>query len=144
MLKRGSQNPKFNRYWFTLKDNVLAYHSDPSNLYFPRDAIDLRSAVSAELDNPNSPKDTRDFRVISDGRIFNLRAESASSAKEWTKQIQKAIFHAHNDSNTVKMSMPMQNILDVEESPCLDFADTFMIRIIDNDETFAVDEVKCT
>jgi len=35
LSKRGRQNPKYNRYWFTLKGDVLSYYSNPSDVYFP-------------------------------------------------------------------------------------------------------------
>jgi sterol 3beta-glucosyltransferase len=37
--------------------------------------------------------------------------------------------------------LPIENVLDVEETHMLNFADTCKIRVIDNDETFAMDEV---
>jgi hypothetical protein len=37
--------------------------------------------------------------------------------------------------------LPVDNVVDIEESNYPDFADTIKIRVIDNDETFAVDEV---
>jgi sterol 3beta-glucosyltransferase len=32
--------------------------------------------------------------------------------------------------------------MDIEETQILDFADTCKIRVIDNDETYAIDEVR--
>ncbi len=37
--------------------------------------------------------------------------------------------------------MPIENVIDVEESHMVEFADTCKIRVIDNDETYAIDEV---
>lgn len=41
----------------------------------------------------------------------------------------------------MKISLPIENIIDIEDSPVLDFAETFKIRVFDSDETFAIDEV---
>ena len=68
-------------------------------------------------------------------------AESVASAKEWVKTLQKVIFRSHNDGDSVKISLPIANIIDVEQSPVIEFAETLKIRVIDSDETYAVDEV---
>lgn len=79
--------------------------------------------------------------MITDQRTYYFKADSATSAKEWVKHLQKVIFRSHNDGDSVKISIPVENVIDIEENPVLDFADTVKIRVIDNDETYAIDEV---
>ena len=79
--------------------------------------------------------------VVTDERTYQFKADSVASAKEWTRAIQKVIFRTHNEGNSVKISLPIQNVLEIEESTILDFADTVKVRVIDNDETYAIDEV---
>jgi len=141
MAKRGKQNPNYRRYWFVLKADVLSYYTDAADQYFPHGTIDLRSAVSAGVESGNDPDGGRGFTITTAQRTHRFQAESSSSAKEWTKQLQKAIFRFRNDGDAVKISLPIANIEDVEDSPVVDFADTFRIRVIDNDETYAIDEV---
>lgn len=81
------------------------------------------------------------FVITTDERRYQFKADSAASAKEWVRSIQKVIFRTHNEGNSVKISLPIQNVLEIEESSILDFADTVKVRVIDNDETFAIDEV---
>ncbi|OCK82777.1 glycosyltransferase family 1 protein [Lepidopterella palustris CBS 459.81] len=139
LSKRGRS--KYNRYWFILKGDVLAYYISPAELYFPRNLINLQYAVSASvMEVKDKGKDETAFSVTTDERTYLFKADSAASAKEWVRSIQRVIFRAHNDGNSVKISLPMQNVLDIEESTILDFADTVKIRVIDNDETFAVDD----
>jgi hypothetical protein len=57
------------------------------------------------------------------------------------KALQKIIFRTHNEGDSVKISLPIENIIDIEDSQIVDFADTCKIRVIDNDETYAIDEV---
>ena len=142
LSKRGRQNPKYKRYWFTLKGDVLSYYTDQSDLYFPSGNIDLRYSISASLtENKDKNKDTKDFSIVTNQRIYHFKADSATSAKEWVKTLQKVIFRSHNDGDSVKISLPIENVIDIEESPVIDFADTFKIRVVDNDETYAIDEV---
>ncbi|XXH01041.1 hypothetical protein Hte_007392 [Hypoxylon texense] len=138
LSKSGKRNPKYSRYWFRLKGDVLAYYRDPSNLYFPHGQIDLSYAISAGIDDKE--KDGLSFSVVTNHRTYHLRADSAPSAKEWVKSLQRVIFRSHNEGDSVKISLPIQNILDVEDSQMIEFADTCKIRVIDNDETYAIDE----
>lgn len=125
-----------------MKGDVLSYYSNPRDVYFPRGNIDLRSGVSATL-GPSNDKGTEStsFSISTSQNTYQFRIDSAASAKEWVKQLQKVIFRSHNDGDSVKISLPINNILDIEENPVIDFADTFKIRVIDNDETYAIDEV---
>lgn len=142
LSKRGKQNPKYSRYWFTLKGDVLSYYTDPSDLYFPSGNVDLRYGISAALsDHKDKSKEATNFTVTTDKRTYYFKADSPASAKEWVKTLQKVIFRSHNDGDSVKISLPVENVIDIEESPVIDFADTFKIRVVDSDETFAIDEV---
>lgn len=133
LFKRGKQNPKFHRYWFVLKGDVLSYYTDQSRLYFPSGNIDLRYGISAS-------EKGKDFTIVTDQRVYHFRADSATSAKEWVKTLQKVIFRSHNDGDSVKISLPVENVIDVEESPVSGLAETLKIRVVDSDETYAVEE----
>ncbi|KAJ8114954.1 hypothetical protein ONZ43_g4781 [Nemania bipapillata] len=138
LSKSGKRNPKYNRYWFRLKGDVLAYYRDASNLYFPHGQIDLRYAISAAITDKD--QDAVHFSVATHHRTYHFRADSAPSAKEWVRSLQRVIFQSHNEGDSVKISLPIENILDVEDSQIIEFADTCKLRVIDNDETFSIDE----
>ncbi|KAL9625610.1 MAG: hypothetical protein Q9160_000323 [Pyrenula sp. 1 TL-2023] len=138
LSKRGRQNPKYRRYWFSLKGDILSYFTSPADKYFLAGNIDLRYGISAAL--TDSSKDAKDFTVVTDHRSYYFRADSSASAKEWVKHLQKVIFRSHNDGDSVKISLPIENIVDVEESPVIEFAETVMVRVIENDDSYAIDE----
>ena len=75
-------------------------------------------------------------------RKYEFKADSAPSAKEWVKSLQKIIFRSHNEGDSVKISLPIDNVIDVEDSQVVEFAETCKIKVIDNDMTFAIDEVR--
>ena len=144
LSKRGRQNPRFTRYWFTLKGDVLSYYTDPSDLYFPSGNVDLRYSISASQ-HKEKGTDGKEFSVATRQRVYHFRADSVASAKEWVKTLQKVIFRSHNDGDSVKISLPIENVIDIEESPVMEkVADTLKIRVVDSDETYAVDEVRQT
>ncbi|KAH7091030.1 sterol 3-beta-glucosyltransferase [Paraphoma chrysanthemicola] len=139
LYKRGRS--KYNRYWFILRGDVLSYYINPAELYFPRNRINLQYAISAEaVDSKKKGDDETTFIVTTDERKYQFKADSAASAKEWVRSIQKVIFRTHNEGNSVKISLPIQNVIEIEESMILDFADTVKVRVVDNGETFAIDE----
>ena len=128
-----------------MRGDVLAYYTNPADLYFPRNRINLQYAISAEvLESKDKSKDETIFIVTTDERTYKFKADSATSAKEWVRSIQKVIFRTHNEGNSVKISLPIQNVLEIDDSTILDFAETFKVRVIDNDETYAIDEVRST
>ncbi|KAB5511732.1 glycosyltransferase family 1 protein [Coniochaeta sp. 2T2.1] len=138
LYKSGKRNPKFNRYWFRLKGDVFSYYKDSQSLYFPSGQIDLRYGISTDITDKD--KESIHFSLVTHHRTYNFRADSAPSAKEWVKSLQRVIFRSHNEGDSVKISLPIENVIDIEETQMLDFADTCKIRVIDNDETYAIDE----
>jgi sterol 3beta-glucosyltransferase len=142
LAKRGRTNSKYKRYWFSLKGDVLSYYSDPSSLYFPSGHIDLRYGIAAAV-SAEKPKqsDARDFSITTDHRTYNFRCDTPQSAKEWVQSLQKTIFRSHNDGDSVKISLPLENIIDFEESPVVEFAETVKLRVVEDDDSYAIDEV---
>ena len=141
LSKRGRSNMKYNRYWFVLKGDVLSYYTNPSEQYFPQGNIDLRYGIAASISaDKDNQKDCKDFSVTTDHRTYHFRADSPASAKEWVQILQKTIFRSHNDGDSVKISLPFENVIDIEKSPVVEFAETIKIRVIENDESYAIDE----
>ncbi|KAF2743903.1 glycosyltransferase family 1 protein [Sporormia fimetaria CBS 119925] len=138
LSKRGQT--KYNRYWFVLKDDVLSYCEDPQEKYKPRGLIRLEDAVSATIIDFKDKDEETGFVITMDDKTYRFKADSAASAKEWVRAIQKVIFRTRNEGNSVKILLPIQNVLEVEQSTIMDTADTLKLRVIDNDETYAIDE----
>ncbi|KZF21882.1 glycosyltransferase family 1 protein [Xylona heveae TC161] len=140
LSKRDRGRPTYQRYWFVLKGDVLSYYDEPVDIYFPSGNIDLRYGISANLDGHEHEEKARSFSVVTDQRTYHLRADSAPSAKEWVRMLQKVIFRSHNDGDSVKISIPIENVIDIDDSSVLELAETVKIRVIESDETYAIDE----
>jgi len=101
----------------------------------------LRYSISASQ-HKDKGVDGKEFSIVTRQRVYHFKADSVASAKEWVKTLQKVIFRSHNDGDSVKISLPVENVIDIEESPVMEkVADTLKIRVVDNEETYAVDEV---
>ncbi|KAI9722834.1 MAG: Sterol 3-beta-glucosyltransferase [Chrysothrix sp. TS-e1954] len=140
LFKKGRKNPATRRFWFTLRGHVLSYHANPSNLYFVNGIIDLRTAHSVTYENVGVAAKSCAFTIQTSDRQYQLKAESEASAREWVKHLEKIILRSQYRRDSVKISLPIDNILDVENNPVLNFTDTLRVRVVDNDETFAIDE----
>ncbi|KAJ4002520.1 Sterol 3-beta-glucosyltransferase [Fusarium irregulare] len=138
LSKSGKRNPSYARFWFRLKGDVLTYYKTATDVYFPHGQIDLRYGISASI--VDKDKEGLHFVVETHSRTYRFKADSAPSAKEWVKSLQRVIFRSHNDGDSVKISLPIKNVMDIEDTQMIAFADTCKIRVIDNDETYAIDE----
>jgi len=138
--KQGKHSYSYKRYWFILKGDTFAYYSSSSEPYSPLGLVDLRYAISAEVTPAEEGKEAADFTVTTQDRVYYYRADSYAAARDWVKQLQKIIFRSHNEGDAVKISLPIENILDVEQTGVVDFAETIKLRVMASDETFAVDE----
>jgi sterol 3beta-glucosyltransferase len=142
MAKQGKRDPRYSRYWFTLKGDVLSYYKDASHLYFPHGSIDLRFAITASLapEKTKSSDDTVFFTITTENRTYYFRADSMTNAKEWVKQLQRVIFRSHNDGDSVKISLPIRNVVDVEAAPFVDGTNTVKVCTVDNADDHAFEE----
>ncbi|KAF7192759.1 Sterol 3-beta-glucosyltransferase [Pseudocercospora fuligena] len=137
--KLGKHSYRYRTYWFVLKADNFSYYRDSAEPYFPLGQVDLRFAISADLAEEKGT-DTTYFTITTPERLYQYQADTAEAAKEWVKQLQKCIFRSHNEGDAVKISLPVDNILDVEKSNVLEMASTIKVRVVDNEETFAIDE----
>ena len=143
LFKKARSTGKYHRYWFSLKGDVLSYYMDPSDVYFPQGTIDLRYGISANLTVEKSKqKDCKELVLTTDHRTYHFKADTATSARSWVKSLQKTIFRSHNDGDSVKISLPVANVLDLEVSPVVEFAETVKLRVIESEDSYAVDDVR--
>lgn len=140
LTKKSRTSSRQHRHWFILKNNVLSYYDNPSNVYQPNGNINLHRAKAAVIDVKNTGDSEVAFKLTTMDRDYFFRADTATAANEWIKVLQKIIFRLKNEGECVKIAIPVAGILDVEESDVLPFATTLKIRIADDADTFALNE----
>lgn len=140
LSKQGKRNPRFKRYWFALKGDVLTYYATAADPYSPSGSINLLYATSAALKEKEGAAEATGFTITTREQIYSFRADSAASAREWVTQLQKVIFRARNDSDAVKLCLRVEDVVDVESTSVTDLAKTIRLRVINKGETFAVEE----
>ncbi|KAK9371386.1 hypothetical protein V1509DRAFT_650976 [Lipomyces kononenkoae] len=147
LARKTRPTGRYSRFWCVIKDNVFSYFNSASDVYFPVGTIDLRYAISVELADPTltlatAGTDHVSFVLTTQTKKYHFRADSYTGAQDWIKDLRRGIFRSHNDGDSVKIVLPSENILDIEESPVLECANTIKIKVVDVDQgdTYAIDE----
>lgn len=135
LAKRSKNTRRYWRYWFVLKNDVLSYYENSTDLYFPLGNIDLRYAIDVE---PSSKPNV--FKLMTTQRQYYIQADSETSMHEWIKTMKKVLFRSKNEGDSVKIAIPLENVLEIEENASRDFADTIKVKVVDNEETYVIDE----
>ncbi|KAK3839740.1 MAG: putative UGT51-sterol glucosyltransferase, partial [Linnemannia gamsii] len=133
--KKSKTTKQFTRYWFILKNDVLSYYGNQTDVYYPIKTIDLKYALSAEP----SPHNDHNFYIFTNSRKYTFKTDSELGKTDWVKSIQKSIFHAKMEGDKVKISIPLANVLDVDMNT-MAFAEAIQVKVMESDESFAVDE----
>ncbi|CCH45812.1 sterol 3beta-glucosyltransferase [Wickerhamomyces ciferrii] len=152
-------SPRQNRYWAVLKDQTFSLYNNSTDLYFPVLTIDLKNALRAEIITetggllPHVPgvpgKHHQDhtsksngswFKILTETKSYKFQADSSHIARSWVGLLKKHIFASRNKGDSVSVKVPLQNILDLEETPIFESAETLKIKVLENSESFVVDD----
>ncbi|CAO1615800.1 unnamed protein product [Sympodiomycopsis kandeliae] len=136
--KRTKNTYRFSRHWAILRGRALSWYDSQLDPFFPQDHIDLRDIVSVIP----SAKHSRHFKVQTSYRTFIFRVESEESRNDWIQTLRKTTFRAQNEGESVRVSIPLEAIVDVEHSQATtNHADTVVLQVVDTEaDDFALDE----
>ncbi|ONH65121.1 Sterol 3-beta-glucosyltransferase [Cyberlindnera fabianii] len=121
------------RYWAVLKNHTLSLYTTSTELYFPLLTIDLRYAIRVEL------KDLH-FRILTESRSYKFHADSTHSARSWAGLLKKHIFASRNKGDCVSLKIPLQNVLDIEQTSIFDGAETIRVKALEGVDSFVYDD----
>ncbi|KAF9104596.1 Sterol 3-beta-glucosyltransferase [Mortierella sp. AM989] len=127
--KKSKRTKTFSTYWFVLKNDILSYYTDQSEIYYPIRTIDLKDALSAEP----SPEDELVFYVYTKQRKYKFKTDSEIMRSDWVKAIQKSIFHVKMNQDNVKISIPLANIAAFDANPT-SIVETIRLTIKDSQD----------
>ncbi|CAG8513030.1 38576_t:CDS:10 [Gigaspora margarita] len=130
-LSKRSTYGLYEKYFFSLQNDVLVYYYDQLDQYCPLEIIDLKYAVKVEKDT-NKNK----FKILTPKRNYLFQADSLASMEEWVTQLQRSIVRANNDGDHVKIVIPIESITNIDNQLTSSFQDAIQIKTIDQDESF--------
>lgn len=140
LSKRGKHSYTYRPYHFELKGDTFAYYQSAAEPYTPLGLVDLRLAIEAKITSEKDGGDGTYFTIRTDNRNYEYRADTVAAAKDWVKALQNVIFRKTTSGNTVKISLLIEDIMDVEQADVMDFAQTLKLRVMSSDDTYAIDD----
>ncbi|CAO3646214.1 unnamed protein product [Cunninghamella blakesleeana] len=137
MIKeKNKMGKKYQRYYFELKDGTLAWYENSSDTYSPLGKIDLKYALSVR----QSTKRKHGLRLKTMSKAWHFTLDTDTAVMEWLNTFQKAIFKAKNSGSSFKISLPFDNIFDIEYTDNTEFQQFLKIRVVDIEDSFVMDE----
>ncbi|KDN36424.1 PH domain-like protein, partial [Tilletiaria anomala UBC 951] len=116
LMKRTRRTMRFSKHWAVLRGNALSWYESNKDPYFPQGHIDLRTVQDVSSVAGDGKGKESQFTVETPERTFLFSAPSNDSRDVWVQAILKAVFRARNDGDSVRIGIPFETILDVEES----------------------------
>lgn len=77
--KSGKVTVTYERYYFDINDDVLAWYESSTDNYSPLGKIDLKSI----LDIHQSAKREYGFKVVTTTKIWHFKADTKAAVIEW-------------------------------------------------------------
>ncbi|RIA84856.1 Glycosyltransferase Family 1 protein [Glomus cerebriforme] len=123
-LAKKTFGNRYERYHFTLQNDVLTYYVDPMDMYCPEEIIDLKYAVKVEKTSKKNG-----FKIVTPKRTYKFQADSQTSMEEWMAQLERSIVRANNDGDNVKIVIPFESIESIENNLSKNFSNTIQIVV---------------
>ncbi|GAC93146.1 glycosyltransferase [Pseudozyma hubeiensis SY62] len=134
--KRTRRTHRFSKHWASLKGGKLSWHDSDRDPYFPQGHIDLRKVSAVE---PSTSHKDR-FKVTTPARRFTFLAEDEHSRDAWVTALQKETFRAQNQGDSVRISIPLETVMNVETTLSVEGTEMVCITVVDEAGDFSVDE----
>ncbi|KAJ3215771.1 Sterol 3-beta-glucosyltransferase [Dinochytrium kinnereticum] len=126
---RAGTRLQYTTYWFSLKNDVLYYFENSTDLYFPTGGINLKYAITVE---PSKSKENG-FKIITPRKKYYLLADTETLRKEWIAALKASIFRARNEGSDVRIVLPLSNITNITHTKTSPFTDTLEVQIMDTE-----------
>ncbi|KAI8373124.1 uncharacterized protein BYT42DRAFT_500835 [Radiomyces spectabilis] len=133
LIKQGGN---YQRCYFDLDNDALPWYESATDLYSPLGKIDLKDVLAVR----QSRKRTHGLKITTTNKTWHLQADTRAGLIEWLNVLQKAIFRAKHHGANLKVSLPFENILDIEQTDAFEFQQFLKIRAVGIDDPFVMDE----
>ncbi|SNX85601.1 probable UDP-glucose:sterol glucosyltransferase [Melanopsichium pennsylvanicum] len=134
--KRTRRTHRFSKHWASLKGGKLSWFDSDRDPYFPQGHIDLRKVSAIEPSQNHKER----FKVTTPARRFTFLAEDEHSRDAWIVALQKQTFRAQNQGDSVRISIPLETIMNVETTLSVDGTEMVCITVVDEAGDFSIDE----
>ncbi|TPX36240.1 undecaprenyldiphospho-muramoylpentapeptide beta-N-acetylglucosaminyltransferase [Synchytrium microbalum] len=129
LSKRSLSAPTYYTYWFVLKEDVLTFYANSTDIYFPFGSIDMKKVI----DITTSASRKNGFKIETPARKYHLTADTDIAVQEWIHALQASMFRAKNEADDVRIVLPFANITDMQLNTTSAGVDSIRIRVSDDD-----------
>lgn len=123
-------SPRSFRYYFELSGHVLSWYESAESKYLPLNSVDLVGVIRIDMYKPKK----FGIRLQTDTGRYFLFADSQVSQKEWFDELRKGIFLAQNSGSSIRVALPLANVIAIEKPSVFQFAENIKISISDGDD----------
>ncbi|GAK65413.1 glycosyltransferase family 1 protein [Moesziomyces antarcticus] len=134
--KRTRRTHRFSKHWASLQGSKLSWFDSDRDPYFPQGHIDLRKVSAIEPSQNHKDR----FKLNTPARKFTFLAEDEASRNAWVSALQKETFRAQNQGESVRISIPLETIMNHETTLSVDGTEMVCISVVDEAGDFSVDE----
>ncbi len=134
--KRTRRTHRFSKHWASLQGSKLSWFDSDRDPYFPQGHIDLRKVSAIEPSQNHKDR----FKLNTPARKFTFLAEDEASRDAWVSALQKETFRAQNQGESVRISIPLETIMNHETTLSVDGTEMVCISVVDEAGDFSVDE----
>ncbi|CAO3699786.1 unnamed protein product [Rhizopus microsporus] len=128
--KNHVNSPRSFRYYFELSGHVLSWYESAESKYLPLNSVDLVGVIRIDMYKPKK----FGIRLQTDTGRYFLFADSQVSQKEWFDELRKGIFLAQNSGSSIRVALPLANVIAIEKPSVFQFAENIKISISDGDD----------
>lgn len=136
LRKRTRRTHRFSKHWASLKAGKLSWFDSDRDPYFPQGHIDLRKVSAIERSNTHKDR----FKVTTPARRFTFLTQDEQSRDAWVEALQKETFRAQNQGESVRISIPLETVMNVDTTLSVDGTEMVCITVVDEAGDFSVDE----
>ncbi|RHZ76182.1 hypothetical protein Glove_202g67 [Diversispora epigaea] len=133
LYKKSYYKPVYDRYYFSLQNDILTYCLDSTDMYCPLEIIDLKYVLKVELKKNN-------FEIVTPNQTYKFQTDSDIIAEEWVTQLERSAVRAKYDGGNAKITIPIESINDINSNLSSNFPNTIQIKILDPEDPSSCEE----
>ncbi|KAI8335886.1 hypothetical protein BC941DRAFT_429665 [Chlamydoabsidia padenii] len=130
------KNPKTSlltsRYYFILQHDVLVWYGSAETHYQPLGSINLKTV--SRIQETTRARKQHGFELWTPTGRHTFFADSEVSKKEWVDDLQRTMFMAKNDGDSVRITLPFDKTTNILKASAFDLVEYIKVSLSDSSQ----------